>query len=72
MANNFADEKLKGTWSKIDVNKIGLNLEVVVIILKFTCFELITSTTWLLGILVQNLRKDVAKSWLSYCHMISI
>jgi hypothetical protein len=72
MTNNSTHEKLKGTRSKFDVNKIGLNLEVVVIILKSIYFKLMASTTWLLGITMQYLQKDVAKSWLSCCHMISI
>lgn len=72
MANDFAHEQLKGTWSKFDVNKIGLNLEAVVIILKSIYFKLMASTSWLLGILMQNLQRDVAKSWLSCRHMISI
>jgi hypothetical protein len=72
MANSFAREQLKATWNKFDVNRIGLNLEVVVIILNSICFKLMASTSWLLGILMQNLWKDITKSKPSCCRMIFV
>ncbi len=55
MANNFAHEQLKVIRNKFDVNKIGLNLEVVATILKSICLKFMTSTSWLLKIPVQNI-----------------
>jgi hypothetical protein len=72
MANSFTHEQLKATRNKFDVSKISLNSRVVISILKSICLRLMASTSWLLGILVWNFQRNVAKSGLFCGHFISI